>query len=835
MTVDLERQLAGYGEQLGTHIAPLSIDELIGEASFERLPATPRRPGWVVALAAALVVLLVVGGTAAAIRLLSRDGPVVDEPTPTTVPTENASGQTISVVHDEGVAGAGLNMVIDPAGNPVLVYASEGSIWVARCGNVACSSGIERTAIAPLTELSDGPISVALLDDGTVAISYVEPERPPTADEPRVQALKYARSGDVTTIEEGTNIAGGRGLAVAGNGLPVLAYWIWTAERGGEVVILACGDASCAIGNTRTVIDVSQGFYGLDMTVDADGNPVVVYSIHEEEWSLRLARCADPACASGVTVVTLSAQAIRSPQIALDSLDRPTIFAGALGSVGQEQPEHAAFLIACGDPMCDSHTAASIPQPDESVSSPQLALTPQDLPLLSWIFDGQLWLGACDDWACTESNVDSLGIGARENQLTVVVSDGRTIIAYGTGSDVALLRCAEVACTQPTTDAPVSSPQYVTIGGEHWSVNTVVTEGVVVTWPRVETILDPSGAPFIVYPVVGRFGSEGTYELVRCIDPSCIESTSAKDTGLVDFSAATVAIPPDGLPVFAWDTFAMILTADGPEVGKCMDPDCAQVETNLVERADMWFVPVIAVGADGLPVLVYQDMWGGPVRMALCADPACAESEITNIDVTGGVMAGPFSLVLDPDGLWAVAYPVENGEFRLARCADPACTEVTISVFDDTGTGDTIEEGPAKLVFGSDGLPVIAFHTADEFKIAACHDPACSQATVTLLASHLDGSVRSLMVGPDGNPFIAYHADEREWLAVCETATCKQFRIAQVQGIPDGGLLSVVAGADGLPLLVYQTETQPVGDPFFGEMTGNLVVAKCINPACLEG
>jgi len=34
--------------------------------------------------------------------------------------------------------------------------------------------------------------------------------------------------------------------------------------------------------------------------------------------------------------------------------------------------------------------------------------------------------------------------------------------------------------------------------------------------------------------------------------------------------------------------------------------------------------------------------------------------------------------------------------------------------------------------------------------------------------------------------------------------------------------LDVVAGADGLPLLVYQTETQPVGDPSMGEMTGNL-------------
>ena len=90
------------------------------------------------------------------------------------------------------------------------------------------------------------------------------------------------------------------------------------------------------------------------------------------------------------------------------------------------------------------------------------------------------------------------------------------------------------------------------------------------------------------------------------------------------------------------------------------------------------------------------------------------------------------------------------------------------------------------------------------------------------------------MIGPDGNPVIAFQADGTEWLAVCETATCEVFRIAQVQGIPDGGVMGVVAGADGLPLFVYQTETQPVGDPEMGEMTGNLVVAQCTDPECLD-
>ena len=110
-------------------------------------------------------------------------------------------------------------------------------------------------------------------------------------------------------------------MAVAGNGLPVLAYYTSTGERG-EVVILACGDASCAVGNSRTVVDVASGFSGLDLTVDADGNPVVAYAMWEGENSLRLARCADPTCAGGATITTLSDQDTHQTRLALDSSDQ---------------------------------------------------------------------------------------------------------------------------------------------------------------------------------------------------------------------------------------------------------------------------------------------------------------------------------------------------------------------------------------------------------------------------------------------------------------------------------------------------------------------------------
>ena len=365
-------------------------------------------------------------------------------------------------------------------------------------------------------------------------------------------------------------------------------------------------------------------------------------------------------------------------------------------------------------------------------------------------------------------------------------------------------------------------------------MSTVVTEGVG-TWPPVDISFDVVGAPLIVYPVdVGELGPEGEIDfavgLARCSDPGCVESTLITGSGL-EFFEANGAFPADGLPIFAWDTI-YTTEEEAVAVSKCADPDCAQAETNRIGPASMWFAPVITLGGDGLPVLLYQDLSeeGSPVKVATCADPACVESVVTALDVPG-FFAGPFSPALDPAGLLAVAYPVSNGESRLARCADPACSQVTVSVFDDTGTGG---DGPAKLVFGANGLPLIAFSPANQFQIAVCHDPACSQATLTLLGSHAAGGMRSLMVGPDGNPVISYQADGTEWLAICETATCDVFRIAQVQGIPDGGLMAVVAGADGLSMFVYQTESRPVGDPEIGDTTGNLVVAKCTDPACLE-
>jgi hypothetical protein len=379
----------------------------------------------------------------------------------------------------------------------------------------------------------------------------------------------------------------------------------------------------------------------------------------------------------------------------------------------------------------------------------------------------------------------------------------------------------------------------LSIGGEHWTVSTVVIDGVG-NWPyppfRID--LDSAGAPFMSYWVDGGgLWPDGeidyTVGLARCSDGGCGESTQVTSAGLeaLDNFEANMALSADGLPAFAVENVDLSDDAN-IAVGKCADPDCVHVDTHIVDHVYIpWFIPVIAIGSDDLPVLVYQELEaagaeagavteGIPVKMAICADPACAESEITALDFPN-TLAGPFSLVLDPEGLWAVAYPeILGGEFRLARCANPACTEVTVSIFDDTAYPDLLHND-VELSFGPDGLPVVAFKSGRDFKIAVCHDPACSQATVTLFDSPSSGRVRSLMMGPDGYPIVFYEVDGSEWLAVCETPMCDQFRSLHLQGIPDGGLMGVIAGSDGLPLLAYQTESQPGRDTRNSEMIGN--------------
>ena len=94
MKVELERQLAEYGRQIDLEIRPLDPSDIQAPV----IPVRTRRPGWAVALAAAVVVLVVLGGIAVLVVPGGGQEPVVDTPdpdpvTPTSVITPTTLGE----------------------------------------------------------------------------------------------------------------------------------------------------------------------------------------------------------------------------------------------------------------------------------------------------------------------------------------------------------------------------------------------------------------------------------------------------------------------------------------------------------------------------------------------------------------------------------------------------------------------------------------------------------------------------------------------------------------------------------------------------------------------
>ena len=123
MNVELERQLAEYGRQIDLETRPLDSSDIHTNVTRVRT----RRPGWAVAVAAAVVVLVVLGGIAVLLVPGGGQAPVVDTPDPDPVtPTSVITPTTLGEVDSTPIPGV------------------EGSIFfVARWTNAA--SGIDRT------------------------------------------------------------------------------------------------------------------------------------------------------------------------------------------------------------------------------------------------------------------------------------------------------------------------------------------------------------------------------------------------------------------------------------------------------------------------------------------------------------------------------------------------------------------------------------------------------------------------------------------------------------------------------------------------------------------
>jgi hypothetical protein len=436
--------------------------------------------------------------------------------------------------------------------------------------------------------------------------------------------------------------------------------------------------------------------------------------------------------------------------------------------------------------------------------------------------------------------VDNDTLFTAGNQLQLVGTQFNVLEGPGSGLEADTLDGLHAVAiqTRVTGVCPAGQP----LRGIH-ADGSVVCDDVVPIEPTF-TVLDGPAATvgFHASLVVGDDGlpvisyqdiDAGALKVAKCIDRKCSAATTAtidNPTNVVGFYTS-IAIGADGLPVISYQDD----TAGDLKVAKCNDPACApggETITIVDSTGDVGEYSSIAIGADGLPVIGYYDNTAKDLKVVKCNDAACAPGgeTITFVDSTG-VVGWDLSLAIGSDGFPVISYwDFTNKALKVAKCGNAACSSSTSATVDDHPT-EALGTNTS-IAIGADGLPVVAYQNDStwELKVARCNDAACAggDETITVVDSSLwEGEDISLAIGTDGYPVMAYvesDPDTSWWLKVakCNDAACSGGDVTFTVVDPGPGVdePSLAIGADGFPVIAYH------------EGSGTLRVAKCNNASC---
>lgn len=245
----------------------------------------------------------------------------------------------------------------------------------------------------------------------------------------------------------------------------------------------------------------------------------------------------------------------------------------------------------------------------------------------------------------------------------------------------------------------------------------------------------------------------------------------------------SLAIGADGLPVVVYQTFGNKLI-----VARCGNWDCS--DNQRIELGGNYFAQThfsLAITPAGNPAVAYRDSSAQDLMWIRCVTADCTGGGhvFRTIHASADSVGGHVDFAYGPDNRPAFVYQdFSNGDLMLARCAGTACNSVDVDVVAD-GVGVTYGEYGSIAFRAQDDDPLIGsrwFNTAGDSGVVFhdCSIEPCADSgeNVYYQVGHPVGLGSSMALGLDDSPIFSYVDQTNIELrfARCENVDCSGFR-----------------------------------------------------------
>ncbi len=484
------------------------------------------------------------------------------------------AGGTITGSGTISIANGGVDGGMVAAGAISTTQLKDGGVTLAKMADASVSQAQLLASIVNSATIIDGTVTQIDLAPNAVGLAQIDPTQVQARVTGTCPAGEYFRGieadGSLTCEPvPGLSVAstvdsGGVGIwndiAILPDGRPVISYY---DSVGANLKFARCANAACTGTAATLTVDASVNDVGTfsSIAVGTDGLPVISYYDATDD-NLKVLHCANVDCNSGGNAIT--------------TVD-------AFGNVGQL-------------------TSIAIGLDGNPVVAYYLLVGP-------FFYDGDFKVAKCANPACTGAatitTFDPAGTSSTASQISIAVPpvDGLPVIAYqvssvGPGAVLWVAKCINANCTgTPTRTAVHFDPGEVVGAYAALAVGTASR------------------------PVVAYNGIGGSLALARCLNAACTSSAFETVAG-ADASYMDIAIGPDGLPVVSQQNPA----SDDLIVTRCLTSDCSQAlnepfVTQAAVDGNGGPHTSMAIGADGLPVIAFED--ASSLRVVKCGNRAC--------------------------------------------------------------------------------------------------------------------------------------------------------------------------------------------------------------------